>query len=66
MEVHSITLKIYAQDETEAERARQALQQFVNDMGQLGIRVTGNKIADVVPKWKQNYFVSSKIIEHFK
>lgn len=46
--------------------AQQALGQFVNDMGAMGIPVTGNKIAAAVPKWKQNAIVKAKIIEHFK
>ena len=66
MNVYPITIKIYADSEQEAQMAQQALGQFVNDMGAMGIPVTGNKIAAAVPKWKQNSFVKSKIIEHFK
>ena len=66
MNVYPITIKIYADSEQEAQQAQQALGQFVNDMGAMGIPVTGNKIATAVPRWNQNSFVRSKIIEHFK
>ena len=66
MNVYPITIKIFADDEYEAQEAQKALGQFVNDMCGLGIRVTGNKIADVVPRWKENAFIRNKIIDHFK
>lgn len=66
MNVYPITIKIYANDEQEAQRAQQALGQFVNDMGALGIAVTGNKIADAVPQWNKNILVKNQIIKHFK
>ena len=66
MNVYPITVMIYAEDEHEAERAQQALGQFVNDMGALGIPVTGDKIAEAVPQWNKNIIVKNKIISHFK
>ena len=66
MKVFPITIKIYAEDEQEAERARQALGGFVDQMGQMGVMVTGNKIADGMSQWGKNAFVKSKIINHFK
>jgi len=66
MNVYPITVKIYAEDEQEAQRAQQALGRFVNDMGTLGIPVTGNKIAEAVPKWNKNILVKNQIISHFK
>ena len=66
MNVYPITVKIYAEDEQEAQLAQQALGQFVNDMGTLGIPVTGSKIAEAVPKWNKNILVKNKIISHFK
>lgn len=66
MNVYPITIKIYAADEQEAQRAQQALGQFVNDMGALGIRVTGSKIAEAVPRWNKNILVKNQIISHFK
>lgn len=66
MNVYPITIKIYANDEQEAHRAQHALGQFVNDMGALGIPVTGNKIAEAVPQWNKNIIVKNQIISHFK
>lgn len=66
MNVFPITVKIYADDEQEAQMAQKALGQFVNDMGAIGIPVRGAKIAEAVPKWNQNPFIKSKIIDHFK
>lgn len=66
MNVYPITIKIYAANEQEAQQAQHALGQFVNDMGVLGVHVTGGKIADGVSHWDKNPFVKSKIINHFK
>lgn len=66
MKVFPITIRIYAEDEQEAERARQSLGGFVDQMGQMGIPVTGSKIADGMSRWDKNAFVRSKIIDHFK
>lgn len=66
MNVYPITIKIYANDEQEAQRAQQALGQFVNDIGALGIPVTGDKIAEAVPRWNKNPIVKSQIINYFK
>lgn len=66
MKVFPITIKIYAENEQEAEQARQALGGFVDQMGQIGIMVTGHKIAQAVPKWDKNILVKSQIISHFK
>ena len=66
MNVYPITIKIYANDEQEAQRAQHALGQFVNEMGALGIPVTGNKIAEAVPQWNKNILVKNQIINHFK
>ena len=66
MKVYPITIKIYAEDEQEAEKARHALGGFVDQLGQMGIMVTGNKIAQTVPKWDKNILVKNQIISHFK
>ncbi len=66
MKVFPITIKIYAEDEQEAERARHALGGFIDQMGQLGVMVTGSKIADGMERWDKNVFVKSRIIDHFK
>lgn len=66
MKVFPITIRIYAGDAEEAERARQALGRFVDQMGRMGIMVTGDKIAEAVPKWDSNPLVRSQVIKHFR
>ena len=66
MNVYPITVKIYADSEQEAQTAQKALGQFVDDMGAMGIPVTGNKIATAISRWKQSGLVRAKIIEHFR
>lgn len=66
LQVFPITVKIYAADEAEAQRAQSALGQFVNDMGALGLAVTGDKLADAIPRWNKNPLVKNQIINHFK
>lgn len=61
-----ITINLYAEDEQEAQLAQKALGQFVNDLGHLGIAVTGQKVADIVPRWSTNPIVRQRIINHFK
>ena len=39
---------------------------LVDQMGQQGIAVTGNKIADGIARWQRNAFVKQQIINHFK
>lgn len=66
MNIYPITVKIYAQDEQEALRAQHSIGQFVNDMGALGIAVTGNKLAEAIPRWNKNPIVRNQIINHFR
>lgn len=65
MKVYPITINIYASDEQEAEQARKALGAFVDELGAMGIMVTGSKVAEAVPKWK-NPLVRGRIIGHFR
>lgn len=66
MQVFPITIKIYAENEQEAEQARHALGGFVDQIGRHGLMVTGNKITAAVTRWEQNPFVKSQILKHFK
>lgn len=66
LQVFPITVKIYAGDEQEAQRAQTALGEFVNAMGAMGIAVTGEKIAAAIPRWDKNPLVKNQIINHFK
>lgn len=66
MKVFPITVNIYAEDEEEAEQARHALGAFVDQLGQMGIMVTGRKVAQAVPRWDKNLLVKNQVISHFR
>lgn len=66
MKVFPITINIYAENEQEADNARRAIGGFIDQMGQIGIAVTGNKISEAVPKWDKNAFIKGQIINFFK
>lgn len=66
LEVHPITFNIYAETEEEAENGRKAIIQFINIMGQHGARVSGNKLAEAIPRMNNAPFVVSQIIKFFK
>lgn len=66
MQAYPITIKIYAENEQEAEAARHALGGFVDELGRQGIAVTGSKIAEGISRWDKNPFIKSQIIKHFR
>ena len=66
MKVFPVTINIYAENEQEADQARRAIGGFIDQMGKMGIAVTGNKIAEAVSKWDKNAFVKGQIINFFK
>lgn len=66
MDVRNISFNIYASSEEEAEKARKAIIQFINIMGQHGAMVSGNKIAEAVSKLSESPFIASQIINFFK
>lgn len=66
MKGYPITLNIYAENEKEAERARQALISFISQHAREGRAVTGNKIEQAVSKWESNPLVRNAIINFFK
>ena len=61
-----ITFNIYAEDESEAAEARQAIVKFINEHASQGRAVTGRKIADALGRWDKNPIVRTHIINFFK
>lgn len=61
-----IKFNIYAENEQEADEARNAIISFINAHAKHGRAVTGRKIADAVKMWDKNPFIKSKIIDFFK
>ena len=64
--IRQISFNIYAKDNEEAEKGRKAIIQFINEMGQHGAKVSGNKIAEAVARLNSSPFIASKIIDFFK
>lgn len=65
-EVRQIAFNIYAANEHEAERGRQAFIQFINIMGMNGAKVTGDKLYEAFKMLNSNSFITSQIIKFFK
>lgn len=65
-EIRNISFNIYADSDKEAEKGRKAIIQFIDEMGQHGAMVSGDKIAEAVAKMNSNPFVASQIIKFFK
>ena len=66
MKGYKIAFEIYAESEEEAVRAERAIKMFINQHAMAGRAVTGNKIAEALPKWESNALVRNKIINYFK
>ena len=66
MKGYKIQFEIYADDEQEAEDARKAIIAFISDLAHYNRAVTGKKISEGLPKWKENIFVRNRILDFFK
>lgn len=64
--IRSITFNIYADSDEEAEKGRTAIIQFINNMGQHGAEVSGDKIAQAVARLNSSPFIATQIIKFFK
>ena len=64
--VVTITFKVWANSEEEAETLSRELGAFVNEQGQQGRKVTALKLTEALRKWQSNPLVKSAIINHFK
>ena len=65
MKGYEIKFHIYADSEEEAVRAERAIKMFINQHAQAGRAVTGQKIADALPRWESNTIVRNRIIKYF-
>lgn len=61
MNVYTITVPIYAENEQEAMEAQQALYNFVNRYRERNVAVTGNKVAAALKNLESNPFIKSQI-----
>ena len=65
-EIREISFNIYASNDMEAERGRQAFVQFIKIMGMNGAKVTGDKLFEAFKLLNTNSFITSQIIKFFK
>lgn len=66
MKGFEIKFNIYANSKDEAERAQKAIIDFIDDNAKEGRAVSANKIAEIVPRWKQNALIKQQIANFFK
>lgn len=62
----TIQFKVWADDENEATILSQAMGAFVDELGQMGKKVTAAKLTEAMSKWKDNLLVRQAILNHFK
>lgn len=62
----TIQFKVWADDEHEATILSQAMGTFVDELGQMGKKVTAAKLTEAMSKWKDNLLVRQAILNHFK
>lgn len=62
-----ITFNIYAENQEEADDARSAIVEFIDEHRLEGRAVTAQKVSKAIRNWrKSNPFVRDKIINYFK
>lgn len=66
MKGYKIQFELYANSEQEAESARKAIVTFIGELANCGRAVTGQKLSEALPKWKDNMLVRNKILDFFK
>ena len=66
MKGYNIQFQIYAENEQEAKEARDAIVRFISDLACCGRAVTGKKISEGLPKWKENLFIRKKVLDFFR
>lgn len=66
MKGYKIEFQIYADSEQEVEDAKKAIIMFISELANCGRAVTGKKIAESLPRWKENVFVRNRILDFFK
>ena len=66
MQGFEIKFNIYANNEQEAQEARNALVEFINQHARQGRAVCATKITEAVKNWERNPLVRNAIINFFK
>lgn len=62
MQGFEVKFNVYANSQTEADDAANAIKGFISQLAQKGIAVSAQRLVEAISKWKDNYFV----INYFK
>lgn len=62
MQGFEIKFNVYANDQSEADNARNTIVSFINSMAQQGYAVTGNKIVNAINKWGNNPLIKNYFV----
>ena len=62
MQGFEIKFNVYANDQNEADNARNAIVSFINNMAQQGYAVTGNKIINAINRWGNNPLIKNYFV----
>lgn len=54
-----VQFNIYAETREEADKASEAIKDFITAQARAGIAVTAAKVTEAVRRWRDNYFVKS-------
>ena len=65
MKGYEVKFNVYANSQQEADMAAQAIKAFISEHAKQGRAVTAMKIANAIPKWKDNVLVRNRIINYF-
>lgn len=64
--VVNISVNVWANNEEEGKELTKTLCDFVDGLGQMGVKVSASKVTEAIKKWKSNPLVKHGIINHFK
>ena len=61
----TISFKVWANDDSEAEILNRELGLFVDNQGKQGRKVTASKLTEAIQKWSNNPFVKNTLNSYF-
>lgn len=61
-----VEFNIYADSESGGEALKRAICDFIAYHGQMGVKVTAEKIAYAINHWQDNFFVKNKVTNYLR
>lgn len=61
-----VEFNIYANSESGGEALKKAICDFIAYHGQMGVKVTAEKIAYAINHWQDNFFVKNKVTNYLR